>query len=171
MRMLMPLFAASFALLAEATEIAQGPDATAAGAEVAFLDNDAPWKWERRRSPIVAVAFLAAAVALMFLVLQCFKTLHSDDQSNGYGVNRRRLADGGSDPCTVGVGAQTLSTHATQRYRSKKSLEALLVIVCLRVGEWSRRCKGTQELSEYRRNPPPTRSIHAKGLRGLDEAG
>ena len=102
MLLFIPLFAAHMALLAEVTESVHVPAAPVLTSEAFFLPDGPRLKTQRRRSPLLAFVLLAATFSTLFLVLQCFKALQSNQDSSRYGgVTRRRLADGGSGSCTV----------------------------------------------------------------------
>ncbi|CDJ36499.1 LOW QUALITY PROTEIN: uncharacterized protein EMH_0018780 [Eimeria mitis] len=99
MQMFVPLFAASVALLAEAADV-EVPAAPVLSTDVGFSQAELPSKSGRRGTPLLVLTFLATAVAVVFLVLRCFTAI----QANGdWSIYRRRLAEGGPDPCPGGV--------------------------------------------------------------------
>ena len=106
-----PLFLASLALLAEATAGASTP-ATQDPSSVAIpphteaqLTDQAAYALRHRRErlgwSLLAPAFLIATFSMVFLILQCRRALLSSKSSSLLGVNNRKLADGGRDPCDV----------------------------------------------------------------------
>ena len=113
MRAFMPLFAAVAALLTEAAERAAVQEATVLSSEAISLHNEGHMLGQtastpihrrgRARSPLLAVALLAATAATVLLIFQCFRALQSNKNWSFYGVNIRRLAKGDSDPCGVGL--------------------------------------------------------------------
>ncbi|CDJ46364.1 hypothetical protein, conserved [Eimeria brunetti] len=114
MRCFTALFIASMALLAGATDPIKVRATPVPSAETNPLHSgtltmgqETSTQLQRRggmKFPLVAVAILASTVAIQFLVLQCFMALQSGRSAGGYGVNRRRLAEGGRDSCNVGPG-------------------------------------------------------------------
>lgn len=118
MRLLLPLFAvSSMAASMEATDPAEGQapalltsDMVSVEKEAPELDQSASQGGDIRRSLTVLVALLAAVAAVVFLVFQCFKALRPDANSGRPVLETRRLAAGGSDPCSVRLRRQKQCT-------------------------------------------------------------
>ncbi|CDJ61524.1 hypothetical protein EMWEY_00041840 [Eimeria maxima] len=125
MCMLTPLLAASMALLVEASGTAEDPTAAIFDSEINFLDNDLRPKWGHRKSPLVAIALLAAAVAAAILVIQCFRALQSNENSSAYGLHMRRLATGDSRSCsTLEQGVQALVWECLEALEKQSNANA-----------------------------------------------
>lgn len=145
MHVCIALFAASMALLAEVTESVHVPVATLPSSEAAFLPDGLRSKIKHRSAPLLAFALLAATLSTLFLVLQCFRALHSHQNSSRYGVTRRRLAEGDPGSCTVRLYRQDQGIHTVFR-PTPESLSARLASACLRQS-WQQRCwKVTREM-------------------------
>ena len=69
------------------------------------VQTASPLRYGRKRTglSLVVVAVLASTVAAVFLLLHCFKVLNSSGRPSNYGLNERKLAEGDSDPCDVGL--------------------------------------------------------------------
>lgn len=118
MRVLSPFFAASVALLAAGIDGAEVPADPFPNSERTFQHIEAFMPGEGSSSPrqkgerwkfSVGVAVFAATVATVFFFLQCFRALQSNKNPSSLGTNRRNLAEGGPDPCGVGLGQHKLS--------------------------------------------------------------
>ena len=124
MRCFTPLFAASVALLAAEAATAELqaaviPTSEGNGLQVrGFMlgqnGNPGRRRGGRASSPLSAAVCVLTIAAVIFLAIQCFKTIHSNTNSRTFGLNGRRLAEGGQDPCGVGHGHQMQGVDSVQ---------------------------------------------------------
>ena len=114
MRWFFPLFVVSVALRAAVTDGAGVPAAPIPTSEAIFQHNEVltpghmafpqRHRGEYARSALLGVGVLLVTVAVVSWALQCFKGLHSNMKASNFGVNKRRAAEGSSNPCGVCLG-------------------------------------------------------------------
>lgn len=118
------LIAASVALVAEAADTMRRPIIRLYTYPSTFQQNEFPVLYKNAPplglrgksigSPLLVAALLFAAVAVVSCILKCFKFQNSNVNSRSFSANKRRLANGGSDPCEVSHSKPLQGVHYMQ---------------------------------------------------------
>ena len=112
MNSLLPLFAASYALLAEATDTSHLRANSSPSSDAIFHHNEVSTSGrsallqapggEWTKLPLFALAPLAATAAMIFLIIACVTAIRTNGKSSINFVQYRSLAEGASGSCIVG---------------------------------------------------------------------
>ena len=97
----------STAPLAAATDTFHIPPDTAPSYEVLSRRHDVDFHREGSTHSFLKFLVAAAVVAMVLAAVWCFNALQSDGFSSSSAANKRRIAERGSYPCTVGLGKRS----------------------------------------------------------------